>query len=76
MSRPAACPASAKAGDHVGVVGDDRDVGAAGEVGEPLELRRPDDVEGQQEVADAGVGHHLGLAELLHGVPVAPSASW
>ena len=34
---------------------------------QPLQLLSADDVVGDEDVVDAGVGHHLGLAELLAG---------
>ena len=35
------------------------------EAAQALQLRRPDDVEGDEDVGAAGVGHRLGLAQLL-----------
>ena len=32
----------------------------------PFELVSPDDIEGQQHVAQPRIGHHFGFAELLH----------
>ena len=51
--------------DLVGVDGG-RDRDALGEVGEARELLRADDRIADEDVVDAGVGHHLGLAELRH----------
>ena len=50
-------------------VADDGHLHALREGGEPLGLRLADEREREQDVLDARVGHHLGLAELLAGDP-------
>ena len=46
-------------------VADDSHLHARRQGGEPLRLRLADEREREQDVLDPGVGHHLGLAELL-----------
>ena len=47
------------------VVDGNRDGDPLEEAAQALQLRRPDDVEGDEDVGAAGVGHRLGLAQLL-----------
>ena len=54
-----------KARKERGVVGRDRDAGACEQVAEALELPLAEEVVRDQNVVDSGIGHHLGLAELL-----------
>ena len=51
-------------GGHLVGVERDGDRDALGQVGEARELGLTDDRVADEDVADAGVGHHLGLAEL------------
>ena len=46
-------------------VRDDLDVCAASQRRQPVEFRLADEIVGHEDIRDAGVGHHLGLAELL-----------
>ena len=66
-------PAAANGGRErpqlVGVVdGDDR-IRAAAQLDQPRQLVRPDDRVGDEQIADAGGCHQLGLAELRAGQP-------
>ncbi len=56
-----------KSARHEVRVADDRDRRLARQRREPLGLRRADEREGEQDVADPRGLHHLGLAELLAG---------
>ncbi len=49
-----------------GTVGDRADAHAGVERGEALQFGGTDDVEGQQQIVEAGIGHDFGLAQLLH----------
>ena len=45
-------------------VGTDDRVGAIGQIDQPADLDRPHDLVGDQDIADARGGHHLGFAQL------------
>jgi hypothetical protein len=53
-------------GDIAGVIGADRDVRAAVELGDELYFGCADDFVGDQHILDAALDHHRGLAGLLH----------
>ena len=57
---------------HGFVVRHHLDGGALRQVGKALQLVAAHHVEGQQHVGDAGVGHDLGLAQLLDGDSLRP----
>ena len=60
-------PGRAQAFDNLLAVGHDGDVDALRQCGEAFKFMSPHNIEGQQHVGDAGIGHHFGLAEFLHG---------
>ena len=66
MARPAASPCPAQAFDHDLIVGDDLDFGALRQCRKTLQFLIAKDVESQQHVGDAGIGHDFRLAEFLH----------
>ena len=53
--------------EATGVVERDGEAGAAGQGHQAGELGAAQQVEGQEDVAEAGIGHDLGLAQLLAG---------